>query len=90
MKKRIHTIAAREIKKISAGDVIVPMYYLDDDSEYTASEYKWQEDDNIIYSSLPEASYYYCFLVEDVYGDYFISDFVIFSIDEEGNVSFEG
>ena len=83
-------IAAREIKKISAGDVIVPMYYLDDDSEYTASEYEWQEDDNIIYSSLPEASYYYCFLVEDVYGDYFISDFVIFSIDEEGNVSFEG
>ncbi len=82
-------IAAREIKKISAGDTIAPMYYLDDDSEYTASEYEWEEDDSIIYSSLPEASYYYCFLVEDVYGDYFISDFVIFNIDGEGNISFE-
>lgn len=82
-------IAAREIKKISAGDVIAPMYYLDDDSEYTASEYEWEEGDSIIYSSLPEASYYYCFLVEDVYGDYFISDFVIFNIDGEGNISFE-
>ena len=83
-------IAAREIKNISAGDVIVPMYYLDDDSEYTAGEYEWEDGDNIIYSSLPEASYYYCFVIEDVYGDYFISDFVIFSIDEEGNISFEG
>ena len=82
-------IAAREIKKISAGDTIAPMYYLDDDSEYTASEYEWEEGDSIIYSSLPEASYYYCFLVEDVYGDYFISDFVIFNIDGEGNISFE-
>ena len=82
-------MAAREIKKISAGDTIVPVYYLLDESDFSGEEYSWQDGDNIAYDYLPSADYYYGFGIDDVYGDYYISDFVVFSIDEEGNISFD-
>lgn len=83
-------IPAREIKTIKAGDVIVPMYYLSDETEYKGSEYTWTEEDNLTYSYLPAADYSYSFLIDDVYGDYFTSEAVVFTIDEEGNIVFKG
>lgn len=82
-------IAAREIKPLNAGDSIAAVYYLDDDSEYTADEYIWADGDYVTYAYLPAADYYYGFGIDDVYGDYYISDFVVFSIDDNGDISFE-
>ena len=86
-------MAAREIKQLKAGDRIAPIYYIiddsDDEQEYTADEYKWSDGDSIVYSYLPEADYYYGFGIDDIYGDYYISDFVIFAIDDKGNITFE-
>ena len=86
-------MASREIKQLKAGDSIAPIYYIYDDSdneqEYIADEYEWSDGDNIVYSSLPEADYHYGFGIDDIYGDYYISDFVVFSIDDNGNISFD-
>ncbi len=81
-------LAAREVTKLKAGDKINPIYYLDDESEYTASEYQWKAGDNATFASMPKGDYFYGFNIDDVYGDYFISDFVVFSIDDEGNIKF--
>ena len=81
-------MAAREIKKLRDGDIIVPIYYLEDDSEFEGDEYEWEDGDEIIRASLPEGDYYYSFFVDDAYGDYYSSDYVIFNIDENGEISF--
>lgn len=83
-------MAAREIKKLGDGDVIVPVYYLEDDSEFEGDEYEWEEGDELTYSYLPEGDYYYSFYVDDAYGDYYSSDYVVFSIDENGEIIFSG
>ncbi len=82
--------ASREIKKLKSGDVIVPLYYTDSDDGdmYEGDEYKYSEGDSIIYDELYEGDYEYCFQIEDVYGDYYYTDFADFGIDEEGNITF--
>ena len=80
--------AARGIRKLKAGDKIEVIYYLDDDSELTAEAYEWKADDTLAYSYLPESDYYYSFCIEDIYGDYYFTDPVMFSIDEEGSIFF--
>lgn len=85
-------IPARDIRALEAGDVIAPVYDVisieSEDSTITADDYTWADGDDIVYAYLPATDYYYGFAVDDVYGDFYISDFVIFSIDEEGNISF--
>lgn len=81
-------MAAREIRKLRAGDMIAPIYYLlgDDDSEstYTADAYEWADGDNVIYAQLPNGDYYYAFSIDDVYGDYYLTDPVVFTVSDDG------
>lgn len=80
-------MAAREITKLKAGDKIAPIYYIladDSDSTYTADAYEWADGDNVIYAQLPNADYYYAFSIDDVYGDYYLTDPVIFTVDDDG------
>ena len=81
-------MAAREIRKLRAGDMIAPIYYLlgDDDSEstYTADAYEWEDGDNVIYAQLPNGDYYYAFSIDDVYGDYYLTDPVVFTVSDDG------
>lgn len=81
-------MAAREIRKLRAGDMIAPIYYLlgDDDSEstYTADAYEWADGDNVIYAQLPNGDYYYAFSIDDVYGDYYLTDPVVFTVGDDG------
>ena len=86
-------MASREIKEIKPGDKVVPLYCLiDTDSD--AAEFKegeesvWTEESQVIYSFMPEAIYYYGFNITDVYGCLYTSKVVVFSIDEEGKISF--
>ena len=81
-------MAAREVRKLKAGDKIAPIYYIlgDDDSEssYTAEAYEWADGDNVTYAQLPNGDYYYAFSIDDVYGDYYLSDPVVFTVDDDG------
>jgi len=79
-------MAAREIKKLKDGDVIVPIYFLDDGSEFEGDEYEWDESDNLTYAQLNGASCLYSFIIYDAYGDYYESDYVEFEVDENGEV----
>ncbi len=80
--------AAKGIRKLQDGDEIEVIYTLDDDSEITADPYEWSKDDTIYYSELPASDYYYAFCIEDIYGDYLITDPVMFTIDDDGTIYF--
>lgn len=80
--------SAREIRPLQAGDKIEPIYYLDDDSDMVGDSYKWKKGDELDYAYLPEGNYYYGFEIDDVYGDYYITDCEIFTIDRNGNIYF--
>ncbi len=78
----------REIRPLKKGDKIEPVYYLDDDSEMYGDSYTWKDGDQLDYAFLPEGVYYYGFEIDDCYGDYFITDCEIFTIDRKGNIYF--
>ena len=44
----------------------------------------------MIYDFLTAGDYEYSFIVEDVYGDYYRTDATIFTIDENGEILFNG
>ena len=85
--------ASREIIKLTDGDVITPIYYaysLDNDNEfeYVGEEYTVNGEVEIYYDLMPAGEYYYSFCIDDIYGDYYLTDFTAFVIDEEGNILF--
>ena len=85
--------ASREIIKLTNGDIICPISYgysldTDDEFEYTGEEYTVQGALEINYDIMPAGEYYYSFCIDDIYGDYYLTDFTAFIIDEEGNISF--
>ena len=84
-------MAAREIRKLKAGDKVTPVYYISDietgeEIEYSGSEYSWASDENIAYNYLWDGDYAYSFTIEDVYGDFYFTDEVIFTVDEDGQI----
>ena len=81
-------MASREIRKLRSGDQIVPVYYILDNGNsektQTGNAYEWSDGDSVIYGMLPNSDYYYSFSIDDVYGDYFLSDPVVFTVADEG------
>lgn len=86
--------AARNIIKLQKGDVIVPLYdsYTVEDFEpgsYYGWEYTLDSDElEISYDYMESGDYLYCFRIDDIYGDYYMTDFVTFCVEEDGSVSF--
>ena len=86
--------ASRDIIKIESGDKITPVYYaydLDtfDELAYEGAEYEVRGTLEINYEYLAVGEYYYAFNIDDIYGDYYISDVAIFNIDEEGLIQYD-
>jgi len=81
-------MAAREIRKLKSGDLIAPVYYILDDGDnektQTGDAYEWSDGDSVIYGMLPNSDYYYAFSIDDVYGDYFLTDPVVFTVEDNG------
>lgn len=80
--------AAREIVKLKEGDVIVPLYYAysiegDDEFYYSGQEYTVDGDPEIYYDVMEDGEYYYSFCIDDIYGDYYLTDVVTFFIEGE-------
>lgn len=84
--------ASRDIIKLKSGDTIVPTYTayaLESDDEYTyfGQEYVITGEPEICYGIMEDGDYLYAFNIDDIYGDYYLSDFVSFTV-EDGEVWF--
>ena len=85
--------ASKKITKLKDGDVIIPCYFsLDaetmEEGEWQGYEYTVKGTPKIDYGYLLDADYCYAFCIDDVYFDYYLTDFVEFNIDEDGNISY--
>ena len=87
--------AAKQVRKINAGDKIVPLYSSislnennDSESVWTGQEYVVSDSLEITYALLDEADYLYAFCINDIYNDFYLTDFVEFAVDREGNTYF--
>lgn len=86
--------ADRDIYELQVGDIITPIYdyYYDNDSYieyydyYGGDDYIYTGSDDIILEYLPQGNYYYCFEVNDIFGGYTLTDYVLFNVDETGQV----
>ncbi len=90
--------ASKDITKLKKGDRIIPLYYsipLDDDAEledgygYYGDEYVFDGDPEIWHDQMYPGEYLYAFCIDDIYGDYYLTDFEIFYVTEDGEVEFE-
>lgn len=84
--------AAREIRKLQQGDVIVPCYYAyelegDGEFEYVGQEYIVSGKLELEYGIMVDGDYCYAFCIDDIYGDYYLTEFAMFNL-EDGEVSF--
>lgn len=84
-------MAARDIRKIVKGDKIVPLYFSydndTDDPDVEGESYKVKDDFKVGYDQLQGNEYEYSFIIEDVYGDYYMTDPARFSI-EDGDIMY--
>ena len=84
--------SARNIVKIGTGDTVVPMYYSydydDEESVFYGEEYDVSSKLTVEYALLSEGEYFYSFCIDDIYGDYYETDPVVFYVDGSGEVSF--
>ena len=85
-------ISSRNIVKIGTGDTIIPVYYSydwdDEEDVYYGEEYDVEGKLRVDYSLLLEGEYLYSFCIDDVYGDYYMTDPVAFYVDADGEVMF--
>lgn len=86
-----HGAASREITKLKGGDEIIPLYNAyalesDDELTYYGEEYIVSGEPEIYYDLLYDGDYYYCFCIDDIYGDYYLTDIASFYVggDEVG------
>ncbi len=85
--------AGRTVTELKKGDKIEPVYYsIDEDGndkdDYIGEEYTLKGDLQIDYDLLYPGDYLYAFCIDDIYGDYLVTDFAEFNLDKKGNVSF--
>ena len=85
----------RNIVSIKRGDKIVPLYNaFTPEQGVSTNSYEGEEYTvtskglKVDYSYLPSSSYLYNFCIEDVFGDYFLTDTVKFEIDDDGSIYF--
>ena len=84
--------AAREIVKLEEGDEIVPVYYAwsletEEDFEYVGWTYTVEGEPELVYDIMEDGDYLFAFCIEDIFGDYYLTDFVMFNV-EDGEVYF--
>lgn len=71
-----------------SGDVIVPLYSIfslvedeDEGEYYEGDEYVFEKGSEIFYDYLDDGDYLYSFVINDIYGDFDVTDPVWFTID---------
>ena len=79
-------MASRDVVELSEGDELVSLFVsystTSDEMDYYYSQpYIYQAGDDLIYDYLPDGEYYYGFSIDDIYGDYYDTDCVNFTVD---------
>ncbi|MGN0688354.1 MAG: clostripain-related cysteine peptidase [Oscillospiraceae bacterium] len=79
-------MAARNVYELKSGDSIIPLYYAmaidsDDEYYYYGSEYIFAGEPRIYFDLMYDGEYLYGFTIDDIFGDFVITDFVNFTID---------
>ena len=89
--------SSRDIVKLKRGDKIVPLYYsysIENDYEeedgygYYGDEYVFDGEPEIYYDYMYPGEYLYAFCIDDIYGDYYMTDFITFYINENYEVEY--
>ncbi len=88
-------MAAREIRELKEGDVIVPLYHVIDtiaEAEVgmaEGGEIAVSADFHMEFGALPAGRYLYGFAIQNVYGDYAETQAIGFTIDNAGGISID-
>lgn len=88
-------MAAKNVYELKSGDTIIPIYYAsefddpdsDDEFYYYGQEYVFDGEPEIYFDLLEDGEYLYEFCIDDVYGDFYITDYVTFNVNG-GKVSY--
>lgn len=83
--------AAKGLTPIEDGDIVVPLYTAwenDEETTYVGVEYEVEGELEVYYDLLAADDYFYCFSINDIFDDYLLTDGVVFTVDEDGNLSF--
>lgn len=85
--------ADKTVTKLAEGDIITPVYYTYNfDGEYIdefcGDEYVYNGDNTIYEDILPSAEYDYAFVIDDIFGSSYYTDYVTFEVDENGDIYF--
>ena len=83
---------SRELVKLQPGDVITPLYYAyalegDDEFYYQGEDYAFDGQPEIYYDVMADGDYCCAFCIDDIYGDYYLTDYAEFFI-EDGETGF--
>lgn len=84
-------VASRDTKPLSNGDVIAPAYYVfsSEFNDYIyGSDITVNGELEIEYDALPDSDYSYSMSLYDVYGNYYYTPSVTFTVDENGELFF--
>ncbi len=60
-----------------------------EDTEYYGEEYVFNGTPEIYYDKMYEGTYYFAFCIDDTYGDYYMTDFEEFCIEEYGDLIYD-
>lgn len=73
-------------RQLQEGDQVTPLYQTytkdgDDDGLAAGDAYTFAQGDQVSFSRLYDGDYYYSFSVDDIYGNYLLTDPVLFSVE---------
>ena len=85
--------ADRNLDRLQDGDQIVPVYpaMLGDeleDGKYEGEAYTVRGELEVAYDAMYNGSYLYAFCFQDIYGGDYLTDFVLFEVEEDGSISY--
>ena len=80
--------SSRITQQLQPGDIITPLYTAydlnsDDSYYYYGEEYEYDGDPELYFETLPDGDYLYSFCINDIYGNYYLTDPVFFLIEDE-------
>ena len=83
--------AREELVELRAGDELIPVYYAyslesDEESCYYGKGYVYRTGAEITYDRMERGDYLYSFCIDDIYGDCYLTDSVMFTVEWDGSV----